>query len=227
MEYGVVMCHTVPGVYTTANGTISVKDISGVLPGDGQVIGALSTPVTYETFTLDQPRISFFELPSLFLPFDPAELTIFVMTTTTVYQAVKCEFSYQGVESVCTDQFNAGNDRQFNLNFTDAGGIPRIEEGQLPDVRLKVDEFHFGDDCGVGTFCEPYSVWHSIEMDGRHMQNTPLTLTANPLNCGFSGGCIWEITGRGLEANIRNNISTVRVCGIEAPIVESSIPENC
>ena len=95
MEYGVVMCHTVPGVYTTANGAaISVKDISGVSPGDGQVIGALSTPITYETFTLDpvtfldnQPRISFFELPSLFLPFDPAELTIFIMTTTHAARA--------------------------------------------------------------------------------------------------------------------------------------------
>lgn len=116
----------------------------------------------------------------------------------------------------------------FNLDFGAAGGIPRIEVGLLPDVRLKVDQNHFGDDCGVGTFCEPYTVWHSIEMDGRNVVATPLDLTStSPISCGFSGGCIWEMTGFGFEANIRNNISTVKVCGIEAPIVDSSVAGSC
>jgi hypothetical protein len=52
---------------------------------------------------------------------------------------------------------------------------------------------------------------------------TPLLVSPTPaaVTCGYAGGCVMAIDAVGLEANILNGLSTVKVGGVECELVDS------
>ena len=132
--------------------------------------------------------------------------------------------------------------RIFNLDFGPVGGIPRVLDpafttnpllgGLPPSLWLGANDGHFGNDCPLGSWCDGNTVWHQVDTAVTDffgatnivtLEGTPLTIAPppTPVSCGFAGGCVLAIDALGLEANILNGLSTIKVGDQECELVYS------